>query len=449
MNHLQILFLLLFIQCEDKKEKLTVTQIDVKKESILNKRNTENTSNNYMHVIVQSDDLEYNLNNLKGFYKIKYHLPMIQSYVIEIEKKNLHKIETMKNVFKYEVDTHITAQMNRARDIINVKWAHEKNIFGENIGVAIVDTGICRHPDFVNGKNRIIAFKDFISRRIEPYDDNGHGTHVAGIIGGSGYASDGVYVGIAPKCNLIAVKVLNSKGNGNISDVLAGLQWIIDHKEKYNIRIVNISVGTSINDNIDEDSLLVKGVNAVWDSGIVVVVAAGNNGPKPMSISTPGISRKVITVGASDDNISVELSGNKTTDYSGRGPTQACIKKPDIVAPGSNIVSCNVVRDYMNSNNNCTRNRVGFNLRNNRLFFNPPRTISSQSGNQTTNMYTIKSGTSMATPIVSGSVALLISKYPEISNKEIKIRLMNAGIDLGYPRSKQGWGLLNIPKLLE
>lgn len=118
--------------------------------------------------------------------------------------------------------------------------------------------------------------------------------------------------------------MLNHKGNGNISDVLAGLQWIIDNKEKYNIRVLNISVGTSIGDNVDEDSLLVKGVNAVWDSGIVVVVAAGNNGPKPMSISTPGISRKVITVGASDDNIAVEMSGNKMIDYSGRGPTSAC-----------------------------------------------------------------------------------------------------------------------------
>lgn len=98
---------------------------------------------------------------------------------------------------------------------------------------------------------------------------------MAGIIGGSGFASGGLFSGIAPKCNIISVKVLNNKGNGNISDVLAGLQWIIDHKEKYNIRLLNISVGTTISDNIDEDSLLVKGVNAVWDSGIVVVVAAG------------------------------------------------------------------------------------------------------------------------------------------------------------------------------
>lgn len=186
--------------------------------------------------------------------------------------------------------------------------------------------------------------------------------------------------------------------------------------------MVNISVGTTSNDTLDENSALVKGVNAVWDAGIVVVVAAGNNGPRPKSISTPGISRKVITVGASDDDIPVELSGNRAKDYSGRGPTRACIKKPDVVAPGSNIVSCNVNR---------SRNNFG-------IFGN-------KKDNQ---MYTVKSGTSMATPIVSGAVALLLSKYPEMTTQEVKIRFRNSSTDLGQSWSKQGWGLLNIETLL-
>ena len=193
--------------------------------------------------------------------------------------------------------------------------------FGYGVGVAIVDTGICLHKDFTEGGNRVVAFKDFINGKKEPYDDNGHGTHVAGIIGGNGYSSKGKYIGIAPACNFIIIKVLDHRGDGNISDVLAGLQWIIDNRKKYNIRVVNISVGTSAKDTMDENSLLVQGVNAVWDSEIIVVVAAGNNGPGPMSISTPGISRKVITVGSSDDNVSVELFGSKSKDYSGRGPT--------------------------------------------------------------------------------------------------------------------------------
>jgi len=221
--------------------------------------------------------------------------------------------------------------------------------------------------------------------------------------------------------------VLDYRGDGNISDVLAGLQWIIDNRIKYNIRIVNISVGTSAKDNLDENSLLVQGVNAVWDSGIVVVVAAGNNGPGPMSISTPGISRKVITVGSSDDNVAVEVFGSRTKDYSGRGPTPYCIKKPDIVAPGSNIISCNISRFVARSRNNSVKH----------------------STSDSPMMYTIKSGTSMATPVVSGAIALLLSAHPQLSNREVKLRLRNSAVDLGQRWEKQGWGLLNVRKLLE
>jgi serine protease AprX len=206
------------------------------------------------------------------------------------------------------------------------------------------------------------------------------------------------------------------------------LQWIIDNRKKYNIRIVNISVGTSSKDSLDENSLLVQGVNAVWDSGIVVVVAAGNNGPGPMSISTPGISRKVITVGSSDDNMAVEVFGSgRTKDYSGRGPTPFCIKKPDIVAPGSNIISCNI-------------SRYPSKAKSGELFG-----VSSDSPM----MYTVKSGTSMATPVVTGAIALLMGDHPELSNREVKLKLRDCAVNLGQHWEKQGWGLLNIRKLLE
>jgi serine protease AprX len=394
---------------------------DIKREpaAMLNKKKVQ--------IIVRCSEYESNYNEVAAMGNIKYKLPMIDSYVIEVDEDRLPHIQENHKLWSYEVDTHITAQMNRAAEIIDLKWAHDRHIFGDNIGVAVVDTGLSLHKDFTEGGNRILAFYDLIHGRIEPYDDNGHGTHVAGIIGGSGFLSNGKYIGVAPHCNLIGVKVLDQKGDGNISDVLAGLQWIIDNKDKYNIHVVNISVGTTTKDNIDENSLLVKGVNAVWDAGIVVVVAAGNNGPGPMSISTPGISRKVITVGSSDDRITVELFGNKTMDYSGRGPTASCIKKPDIVAPGSNIISCGTMKNYQ---------RYRYNLLNN------PRA-------DTYNiMYTVKSGTSMATPIVSGAIALLLSKYPNMTNKDVKLRLRESAVDLGYPWSKQGWGLLNIPRLL-
>lgn len=380
-----------------------------------------------IQIIVQCSEYENNFNEVSAMGAIKYKLPMIDSYVIEVDEDQLKELHKKNDVWSYELDTHITAQMNRVSDIIGLKWAHERNITGEGIGVAVADTGLCLHKDFVEGSNRILTFYDLLHGRTEPYDDNGHGSHVAGIIGGNGFLSGGKYIGVAPKCNLIGIKVLDQRGDGNISDVLAGLQWIIDNRKKYNIRIVNISVGTTSKENIDENSLLVKGVNAVWDEGIVVVVAAGNNGPGPMSISTPGISRKVITVGSSDDRISVELFGNKTKDYSGRGPTSSCIKKPDIVAPGSNIVSCGTMKNYQ---------RYRYNIINN------PR-------NDNYNlMYTVKSGTSMATPIVSGAIALLLSKYPDMTNKDVKLKLRDSAVDLGYSWTKQGWGLLNIPRFL-
>ena len=378
-----------------------------------------------VQIIVSCKDYKNDYESVKKMGNIKYKLPMINSYVIEVDKNQMNEIIKNEGVLTYELDTHITAQLKRTSKEIELRWAHDRRIYGKGVGVAIVDTGIWPHEDFVSSENRIAGFYDVINGRKQPYDDNGHGTHVAGIVGGDGRASGRQYIGIAPKCDLIGVKVLDNKGDGNVSDVLAGLQWIVDNKKKYNIRVVNISVGTSTQSEIDENSMLVKGVNAVWDAGIVVVVAAGNNGPGPMSVSIPGISRKVITVGSSDDNVTVDVLGGKKKDYSGRGPTLACIKKPDVIAPGSNIVSCGIQRNAKRRSN-----------------------LNNNSSNNISSIYTIKSGTSMSTPIVTGAIALLLSKYPNMSNRDVKIKLRDGTTDLGYSWSKQGWGMLSIPKLL-
>lgn len=381
-----------------------------------------------VQVIVHCMEYEKRQKLFESLGSIKYKLPMINAYVIEVDEEGLEVIKSMEGLLEVEMDAHITAQMNRVGEIIESHWAHEHGYTGRGVGVAIVDTGIALHKDFIEGGNRVTGFVDFIDQRTEPYDDNGHGTHVAGIIGGNGFSSKGKYVGVAPECNFIGVKVLDHRGDGNISDVLAGLQWIMDNRKKYNIRIVNISVGTASKDNLDENSLLVQGVNAVWDHGIVVVVAAGNNGPGPMSISTPGISRKVITVGSSDDNIAAEVFGSgRSKDYSGRGPTPFCIKKPDIVAPGSNIISCNISRYSAKAKNGDVKLAT----------YDAPM------------MYTIKSGTSMATPVVSGAIALLLSAHPELTNREVKLRLRGCAVDMGQHWEKQGWGLLNVRRLLE
>ena len=278
-----------------------------------------------------------------------------------------------------------------------------------------------RHPDLTEADGCLAGFFDTVNGRSNYYDDNGHGTHIAGIIAGNGSASNGMYRGIAPGSRIYMIKILNNKGEGNTTNVLIGINWILQNYKKYNIRIVNISVGSTRNKHFDETSPLVQGVNKLWTAGLVVLTAAGNHGPEPYSIGAPGNSRKIITVGASD----VMQSGNGK-DYSGRGPTSSCIKKPDIVAPGSNVTSC------------MPANKPVF----------PPFGKYFNRENQVKSLYTARSGTSMSTPVVSGCIALLLQKYPGMTNKDVKLHLRNTAYDLGYPHSRQGWGLVQCNRLL-
>lgn len=291
--------------------------------------------------------------------------------------------------------------MRRAAEEIHLAEAQKRSITGNDIGVAILDTGLNPHPDFLYPKNRIAGFFDTIYGRQRPYDDSSHGTHVAGILGGSGYLSDGIYAGVAPECRLIPIKVLNRFGEGNMKRVIQGIDWVLQKKEEYRIRIVNISIASVNGQKIEEESDFVRKVEQLWDEGLVVVASAGNDGPASQTIGAPGNSRKIITVGCSDE---AEM-------ISGRGPTLECIKKPDIVAPGHNIISCG-----MNKNRRYC--------------------------------YVAKSGTSMSCPMVSGAVALLLERYPNMTNLEVKVRLKNAAVDLGRPHACQGWGMLDIPSLI-
>ena len=158
---------------------------------------------------------------------------------------------------------------------------------GKGIGVCVLDTGIYSHIDFTG---RIRAFHDFIGHRIQPYDDNSHGTHVCGIIGGDGRASQGRIRGVAPGCELIVLKVLDRRGNGRKEDVLRAFQWILENRRYYGIRVVNISVGTTCR-TFEDHKVLIDGVERLWDEGLVVVAAAGNQGPGPGSVTAPGSSR--------------------------------------------------------------------------------------------------------------------------------------------------------------
>lgn len=297
--------------------------------------------------------------------------------------------------------------MQEAFRAVHADAAHRAGWTGAGVGVAVLDTGVFPHWDL---EGRIQAFQDMLHGSVSPYDDNGHGTHVAGVIGGDGRMSGGQYRGIAPGCRLSVVKVLDARGNGELVHMFQGLSWILENYRRLRIRIVNISVGTRTGGE-EEESPLVRQVNRLWDAGLVVVAAAGNNGPGEGTVTAPGISRKVITVGSSDDSQMPAKSG-RPWGYSGRGPTSQCVMKPEVTAPGSSILACSV----------CPNHRPPF--------------------------YTRKSGTSMSTPIVSGAIALLLEKYPWMTNVDVKLALRESCRRTGAPATKEGWGLLDIRRLL-
>ncbi len=288
----------------------------------------------------------------------------------------------------------------------------KKHYTGGGICAALLDTGIAAHPDL---RERILDFRDFTGNGRGTggscRDDSGHGTHVAGILAGDGRMSSGVYAGMAPGARLLAGKVLDREGNGNVENVLRGIDWILDVKKKYEIRIVNISVGTQPDLARVQKKMLLEGVEELWDNGLVVVVSAGNYGPGKGTVAVPGSSRKVITVGVPDAEPPVAARRQKL-NYSGRGPTGECVVKPDVFAPGTGIISCN----------------AGY-------------------GRPGEHPYIMKTGTSMAAPVVSGAAACLLSKYPDMSNVEVKLKFRESCRK--SPGTEAGWGLLSVRELLK
>lgn len=284
---------------------------------------------------------------------------------------------------------------------------------GKDINVAVLDTGICRHPDF---QGRIAAFIDFVNYEKAVYDDSGHGTHVAGCLAGDGAMSEGKYRGIAPRCRLYVVKVLNQNGDGQLERMLQGIDWVIREKDKEALSVLNISVGIgSLQDERLKERLLQK-IEEAWDCGLIVVVAAGNNGPRPMSLSPMGACRKVITVGCNEAGYFGPRE-DLCEHYSGRGPSPYALKKPDLVAPGTDIISCNAAIAKL-------RGKI-------------------------VNAYRKKSGTSMATPIVAGAAVLARQRFPSLSNEQIKQRMIYTATDLREPWTKQGWGMVHVERLLQ
>lgn len=342
--------------------------------------------------------------------KIKYELPFINAVAAEIPSFSVDPIATHQMIKFIDDDTKVFKSVNIAGEFIGSTKVNTQGYTGKDIGIAIIDTGVAPHHDLARPKDRIIAFKDFLNNRKAPYDDDGHGTHVAGIAAGNGFSSSN-YRGVAPEANIIGIKVLDDTGSGSTSDILAGIQWVIDNKDKYNIKIINLSLGTPADTSYREDPLA-KGASAASNYGMCVVTAAGNSGPNRRTINSPGISPYVITVGAIDDNRTTSYEDVFVAEFSSRGPTGSGNIKPDILAPGVDIVSLS---------------------------------------NTDISGYASHSGTSMATPFVSGAAALLYEKYGDrISPDYIKRIIKSTAVPIrGESRIAQGSGVANITRMLD
>ncbi|MDD3653142.1 MAG: S8 family peptidase [Desulfotomaculaceae bacterium] len=369
-------------------------------------------------VIVQADKTragECPIKQLADFAKcpIQRELPLIDSFATMVSARQLELLSQHRMIKKIWYDREVKAVLDKAAPAVKSARLWDQNVTGKGIVVAVLDTGIYEHADLAG---RIVAFKDLVKQKKVPYDDNGHGTHVAGDVGGNGSQSGSEYRGPAYEAGLVGVKVLDKMGSGRLSTVIEGIQWCINNKDTLNIRVLNLSLGSAATESYKSDPAC-QAVEKAWSSGIVVCVAAGNEGPHPKTISSPGIDPVVITVGALDDKNTAEPGDDQVADFSSRGPTIDGLVKPDVLAPGFNIISLRSPGSLLDKQNK--KARVG-------------------SG------YFSLSGTSMATPVCSGVVAQMLQVDKSLTPDMVKKRLMDTATALGnLTPDEQGAGLIN------
>lgn len=331
--------------------------------------------------------------------KIVKTFPFINSFLVMLERKDISNLSNADSVKYISASSKVFALMNVAKKILKVP----QNVFGEGQTICVIDTGIAPHCDFLLCENRIVQFVDFINEKNECYDDNGHGTFVAGVCAGSGVMSGGKFSGIAPKAKIISLKALDKKGEANSEKILDAMQWVFDNRKE--ISVVCMSFGS---DPLGVNDPIMLGAEKLWDNGVVVVAAAGNSGPEFQTIKSPGVSRKIITVGGFDDNrMDDEFNPDffEMAEFSSRGPSYRYFK-PDVIAPAVDIISCGNSKDYVKL-----------------------------------------SGTSVATPMIAGVCTLIKEKNPNLSPNQVKNYLLSVCKPLFFNRNIEGYGLPNLSKI--
>jgi serine protease AprX len=367
-------------------------------------------------------------------------LNIINSDVVELPNSQLLKLADHPCVKDMHWDRKTGGEMNRAAVVEGARAVQQAYGYdGAGVGIAVIDSGVMNHLDLgyrgwnsavkvVNGQ-RVTKFVDFVNGRLTPYDDNGHGTHVSGIIAGDGYSTWGARAGMAPAANLVSLKVLDAQGGGYISNVIAALDWVAANRTTYNIRVVNLSVGAAVTESYWTDPLTLAAKRVV-DTGVVVVTAAGNLGKNAAgqaqygAITAPGNAPWVLTVGAYSHEGTLSRGDDKIALYSSRGPTaHDFTAKPDVVATGTGIVSLSAPGSL--------------------LYETKATYLLNGLLSGTTKPYLSLTGTSMASPVVAGTVALMLQANPKLTPNLVKAIIQYTAQTYNYDALTMGAGFLN------
>jgi subtilisin family serine protease len=363
-------------------------------------------------------------------------LRLLESQVADVPDQALDALAALPGVKGISLDRPVQGTLERTGATIGSGWVHDTlGIDGTGVGVAIIDSGITAwHDDLA--ADPLIRFADFVNFQPDAYDDYGHGTHVAGIIAGSGYDSGGRRRGIAPGASLVVEKVLDANGEGYISNVIAAIDYAVANRVALNIRVINLSVAAGVYESFNSDPLTIATKRAV-EAGIVVVTAAGNLGrtanglPQYGGIGAPGNAPWVITVGASSHMGTPSRTDDIVAGFSSRGPAAIDFSaKPDLVAPGVGIES---LADAGST-----------------LYLTKPAARLWGTVTTATEPYLSLTGTSMASPVVSGTIALMLQANPTLTPNLVKAILQyTAEVRRRYDGLTQGAGFLNARGAVE
>jgi len=338
-------------------------------------------------------------------------LPIVDGFAATVPARALPSIASLSGVRVISLDRRVLVAEGGGNGSANSVYpkvvrsddTNAAGYKGQGVTVAVVDTGIAAVSDLAG---RIVPVqngglfggtspcKNFTGDS-NCNDAYGHGTFVAGIIAGNGASSNGKWKGVAPEAKVLSVKIAGSNGASDVSTLLAAIQWVVSFKSTYNIKVMNLSLGTNSSQTYRSDPMNYA-VEKAWDAGIVVVVSASNLGPEPGTISKPGDDPWVITVGATDDNGTPGLGDDAVPSFSGRGPTTADgLSKPDVVAPGAHVVSLRAVGSA----------------------------VDQQFPNYIDGAYRKGSGTSFSTAMVTGAAALTLQANHSWSPNRVKYAL--------------------------